>query len=522
MRRLRSCAWVIGSPSSAGQCMIYPSRGPKLLPGLLAVWLIVATSYIFLTPISNNFLFHPLVLSLAGIATLGFMCTRPLASQLLLVPAGIWFAFVAYEIAVVLLRDAKSWPRTLVSFLFWPVISSLIFLSSKQHAVKTVFYPGAVVTVVILLTFQACALIALGRTPFESLPFWITSSLAIVHVVDGTGVIALAAHSLPPLLWLGAMWAASLSCVRDDLYLPPMRLRLLAGTLAISAAVIAWRRGILPVHFLVPIIMLIMWLLLRFKNDPEGPRPPLLQTSARVFACFFVAGSISMGRQSQVKSMLETGNGSVGTVLGIERPSKLSQADLESGTTYLISEGDQIADRNRIRASEIRFVTDADSMTDVLFGRGSGAAVDRDGIDSAMKLWQTELQDHGIYYWTGLAGLLLLRAPLFFSVRGLRRAFRSADSLRGRLFVSSIGASAFLIGDVTNPYRRAPEHMWPVFFPLMMAVVIFYSTRTQDHIDADVVETFSVSVGFTASFAIMDPTLHFEGLLVCAGLLGEA
>ncbi|WP_146072804.1 hypothetical protein [Cryobacterium sp. Y62] len=235
-----------------------------------------------------------------------------------------------------------------------------------------------------------------------------------------------------------------------------------------------------------------------------------------------MAGSISMGRQSQVKSMLETGNGSVGTVLGIERPSKLSQADLESGTTYLISEGDQIADRNRIRASEIRFVTDADSMTDVLFGRGSGAAVDRDGIDSAMKLWQTELQDHGIYYWTGLAGLLLLRAPLFFSVRGLRRAFRSADSLRGRLFVSSIGASAFLIGDVTNPYRRAPEHMWPVFFPLMMAVVIFYSTRTQDHIDADVVETFSVSVGFTASFAIMDPTLHFEGLLVCAGLLGEA
>ena len=483
MRLLRSCASVAELPSSGGQRVDDPSPVAKLMRGLLTAWLVVAVSYIALIPVSNNFVLYPLILSLAGIATLGIIGVRPSVNPLLLVPASIWFVFVSYGTTVALISDGESWPRILVFFLFWPVVYSLIVIGFKRHVVKIMFYSGAIVTVVISLTFLAGALIALGITPFESLPFWTTSPLGLRYVVGGSGAIALTAHSLPLLLWWGAMRVASLVCGRNDLFLPPMWLRFFAGALAIAAAVIAWRRGILLVLLLVPIIMLVIWLLPRVKDRPEGRGPRLLVPLVRVIACFLSAGLISMGIQRQVTSMLGEGVRSVATVLGLESSAGLSQADLDGGKPDLISDDDWIGDR--IRASETRFLTDADSTIDVVFGHGIGASFDREGIDRSIRSWQTELQYQGLYYWTGLTGILLLLAIFIFPVRALRRAFRSVGFLRGSLFVSCIGAAAVLIGNATNPYMQASRHMWPVFFPFMIAGVILSTKRTSDLIAAD-------------------------------------
>jgi len=65
------------------------------------------------------------------------------------------------------------------------------------------------------------------------------------------------------------------------------------------------------------------------------------------------------------------------------------------------------------------------------------------------------------------------------SLLTIRRAFRIPDGLRGPLYVSCVGAAATLVGNATNPYLNAPGHMWPVFFPFMIASAILASQPTE-------------------------------------------
>lgn len=460
--------------------MARPSRTASSTRALLTIWLVIAIGYITLIPVSNNVVLYSLLLSLGIIAGISIIRDGLTINSVLLVPATIWITFVAYGIAVAILRGAESWPRTLVFLLLWPVFYFVLVVGFKRFLVKIIFYVGAFITLAISILFLLTGLAALGHTPFDSLPVWITAPIGLRYVTDDTGAVALTAHSLPPLMWWGAMWIASLAVSKRDLYLPPLWIRLLAGSFAIAASVVAWRRAIVIVLVLVPLVMLVIWLLLRVKNGTSLPRARtrFRPVVFRVCACFVLAGALSIGVQTQLSSMVTNGVQSVGTVMGFDT-SGLSTAELDaSQKPALISEDDRLADK--IRQNELASLTLPKSLPDAVFGHGIGASFNRQGVIRDMKPWQTELQYHGMYYWTGFIGLMFLIATLVTSVRAMRYAFRLSDSLRGVLFVSCIGGAATLIGNATNPYFQAPGHMWPVFFPFMIACVILASERSEN------------------------------------------
>jgi len=148
--------------------------------------------------------------------------------------------------------------------------------------------------------------------------------------------------------------------------------------------------------------------------------------------------------------------------------SGISQDDFDDGETL----ADDQALSDKIRQNEIRSLTRVDGPTDLFFGRGFGASIDRGPITREMRPWQTELQYLAMYYWTGVIGICLMALTGLLGLLALRKAFRLHDSLTGILVVSSVGALATLIGNASNPYIQAPGHMWPVFLPFMIAGVI--------------------------------------------------
>lgn len=438
---------------------------------ILSAWLLLAIGYIALIPVSNNFLLYPLLFSLGLIAGIGILRDGSQISPLFLAPAGLWLTFVAYGTLVAITRDAASWPRTLVFFLFWPVFYSVVVIGFKRNLVKVIFYIGAAITIFISVVFLLGGLVTLGHMPIDSLPSWIASPLGLRIVISNIGAIALTAHSLPPLMWWGAMWVAALALGENDRYLPPMYVRFLAGSFAIAASIVAWRRGIVIVMVLIPLIMLTTWLLLNVRNTRFPPKNGL-GIVVRVIACYTLALALSVGVQSQAGPMFAAGAHSMGAVLGLDISFGSSQQ------SPFLSNDDQLGDK--IRTVERGSLTKGTSAPDAVFGHGIGASFPRGGITRAIKPWQTELQYHGLYYWTGVIGMILLISTLAAALYTLRRAYKIPDGLRGVLYVSCTGAAATLIGNATNPYLQAPGHMWPVFFPFMIAGVIVASQKTDD------------------------------------------
>ena len=442
---------------------------------LLLAWLTLAIGYIALIPVSKNLILYPLLLSLGAIAGIGMLQANARTNSLFLAPAGLWLSFVIYGAVVAIARNAESWPRTLVFLFVWPVFYFVIVMGFKRNLVRVVFSIGAVVTIFISVVFLLAGLIALGHLPADALPSWVTSPLGLQVTADSKGAIALTAHSLPPLMWWGAMWVASLACGKNDVYLPPVWIRFLSGSLAIAASIVAWRRGIVLIFVLVPLIMLTTWLLLSVRNQRVGnPALPkgkcLAVIVVRLVACYVVALALSVGVQSQVGYTIAHGIGPLATTLGLKPTVELAKKDIVATG---IGRDNQLADK--IREGERGSLTKWSSVPDAMFGHGIGASLPRGGIVRVVEPWKTELQYHALYYWTGIIGLLLLLSTLVASLRTIRRAFGIPDGLKVPLYVSGVGAVATLVGNATNPYLQAPGHMWPVFFPFMIASVIFAS-----------------------------------------------
>ncbi len=435
------------------------------------VWSVVAMAYVFLIPVSNNFLLYPLILSFALLAGINILKHRLRPDKSLLLPAALWLAFLLLGIVTAIARDAESWQRTLVFFLVWPAVYSVMVVGFDRRLMRVIFLVGAWVTVFIGVVFVLEALTITGHMPFSSLPYWLTTPILLRGVTDSQGMVALSANSLPPLIWWGGMWVASLFCSSKDPYLPPVWLRTLAASLAILGAVVSWRRAVVLILVVSPIIAVVMLVALRFRNaKPESPRFTG-RAVLRVGVVAVVAIALSLLTQPHFASMFTSAVGS-STKIVEGQPAKLPTTDLPSvdDKSLTVSADDALADE--IRKNESQNLLTPHSAADLLVGRGFGASIDRGEVVRDMKPWQTELQYHAIFYWTGIIGILLILAVFLTSLRVVRKAFRIDDPLRASLYVSSVGAVAALAANATNPYLQAPGHMWPVFLPLMIASAI--------------------------------------------------
>ncbi len=320
------------------------------------------------------------------------------------------------------------------------------------------------------MVFLVEGLILSGRLPAGVIPAWLARPILLRGVTDGTGMIALSASSLPPLIWWGAMWIASMFCDPRDRFLPPVWLRTLAATLAVVGAVASWRRAIVIVLVAAPVIAVVMLVALKFRNA-RGDSPAFSgRAFLRLGVVAVIALALSLVAQPHFVSMFGSAVGSSTKIVEGQAP-RLPTKNLPKVSTHLTVAADN-ALADEIRKNESQNLLTAHSAADWIVGRGFGATIDRGGVVRDMKPWQTELQYHAIFYWTGLIGVALVLAVAFTSLRALRKAFRVDDPLRASLFVSSAGAIAALVADATNPYLQAPGHLWPVFFPFMIASAI--------------------------------------------------
>lgn len=430
--------------------------------GLLKLAVLIAIGYVFLVPVSNNALLYPLILALGAAA---FVCSwraRRRPDRLLVPPLVTWAVFLGVGVTTAIVRGAESWPRVLVFLAFWPAVYAVMVIGFPRWLLRPFFAVGAGVTICIGAVVVLQGLTATGVAPLALVPSGVVDLLALRTSVSGNAV-AMSTHALPPLIWWGAMWVASLGVDRANHYLPPLWVRWAAAVLAIAGALIAWRRAIVLVLVAVPVLAIITWLLLRRRGSRPSGRAGV-RAVALVAAAFVVGGVLAVPVQRALPDRVAALGASLATVvMGSDSP--LTNEDLMGSRT--ISQDDALADR--IRANEIRVLTSSRGLADLLVGRGLGAWVDRGEFQRAMKPWQTELQYHLLFYWSGLIGLLLIAVTGLLCVRAVLVASTRDRALRPALYVSSVGALATLAANATNPYLQAPGHMWPIFLPLMIA-----------------------------------------------------
>lgn len=442
------------------------------------VWSVIALTWVFLVPVGNNLLLYPLILSFALLAGIAIVKNKLRPDRSMLLPAVLWVAFLVVGVVTGIARGAESWERTLVFFLVWPAIFAVMVVGFDKRLIRVIFVVGAWVTVFIGLLFLVDALAITGHLPFKTLPYWLTTPLLLRGVTDAQGMVSLSSSSLPPLIWWGAMWVASMFCDPKDRYLPPVWLRTAAASLALAGAVVSWRRAIVLILVVSPVMAILALVALRFRNArSSNPR-----FSGRAFILLAVAALIAAGlsflAQPHFASMFGSAVGSSSKIVEGQK-AHLPTPDLPSVDDSKLSVAADDALADEIRKNESQNLLAPSSPADWIVGRGFGATIDRGAVVRDMKPWQTELQYHAIFYWTGILGMLLLVATFVTAFLSVRKAFRLDAGLRAPLYVSTVGALAALAANATNPYLQAPGHMWPVFLPLMIASAVFASHSTR-------------------------------------------
>ena len=460
----------------------------SLWQAALLVWIGIAMAYVFLIPVGNNLLLYPVLLSFALIAGVHWLRHPIKPDKSFIWLAGCWTAFLVVGIVSGLAQNAESWARTLIFFLIWPAVYTVIIAGFDRRVVKLIFWVGAIVTVVIGLVFFAQGLAVAGHLPFRTLPPIITDPIAMKYLADKTGMIDMSSTTLPPLIWWGGMWVASLFVDSKDSYLPPVWLRGIAATLAVAGAFISWRRAVVLIIIGVPLVALLGILVLVFRNVRTTSPRISWRGIIGVAVVFVLALGITLMVQPSIGTMIShlVGSSTAKAAAVVEAPPPtpaakktpvLTQKDIAKSTSTPMTVAGADAFSDKIRANEVQSLTKTDGPVQLLVGRGFGATFDRDGIKRDMRPWQTELQYLAIYNWTGLVGILLLIATVIAGLGAVRKAFRIDDDLRGVLFVASVGSVAVIVADGTNPYLQAPGHMWPLFFPLMIASAIFATKK---------------------------------------------
>ena len=161
-------------------------------------------------------------------------------------------------------------------------------------------------------------------------------------------------------------------------------------------------------------------------------------------------------------------------IQGSESSSESEGSDSNSANSSGEIEQD-IALSDTLRKNELSYLTTWDNPSQLLFGRGIGAPIDRGSEVRDMNPWQTEMQYFSLFYWTGIVGMLLFIAVVYFAVRVFIVALRNAGAFREVLLLTAAGALAILVANATNPYLQAPGHMLGMFLPIIVANIIFSS-----------------------------------------------
>lgn len=267
-------------------------------------------------------------------------------------------------------------------------------------------------------------------------------------------------YGLSTLAAAAPMWVASLLAGRDS-YLPGMKVRAAAATLAVAAAMVGGRRAIVLTLLLIP---LVLWVLGRtIKNKARtGPRtyPPGL----------VVGGLVGFAVLAPFVPSIITHPAITGVV--------------DSVSYYFTGTAQTLADDEAIRADQIEGLV-AYWATSPVIGHGLGALVPG-MVRSDRQPWQFEAQYAVLLMQVGIVGMLIVAALIAVLIYATMKAVSSRPSMRPTLIVTMVGGISMLIANATNPYLQAPAHHWAIFLPL---AVINYMIREPETVDSDLCQT---------------------------------
>jgi O-antigen ligase len=102
-----------------------------------------------------------------------------------------------------------------------------------------------------------------------------------------------------------------------------------------------------------------------------------------------------------------------------------------------------------------------------LFGGGHGAFV-REHVRDPGRPWSYELSYPTLLFQTGIVGVLMYGALLFWLFHHAIRMIRSGGQPARTMLPIAVGLICFLIANATNPYLLKFDFMWTVFLPLAL------------------------------------------------------
>ena len=471
-------------------------------------WSLLVCGYVFLLPVSHNIVLLPLVASLGAIAAYWFLSRRPRVNFRLLVPAMIWMLFVVYGSISAGLFGAQSWPRVMVFMFAIPLFYYLLTAVFRRSFIRPLLYLGAGSSVVAATVLISQSIVAMGALTFLKLPNGFYDFINLRIAVDPSGPLRFTSNVLPPMLWWGAMWMASIFVSSSDAYLPPKAVRVSAAVLCLTASVFSRRRAIIITLIVTPLVAALVALLLFAKNGATRT-VHLKPTSALLLVGVFVASAaVVLAVQPKSYEILGASVGSIvkvatnhditlSTPSALENPTKTDGTQVTSAPTTPVqesppapvqesppatvpipSDGTNLGVKgtyDTIRQNEARILMTSTGVRETIFGRGFGATVDRGSFyrpDLADRPWQSDLPYYLAFYWSGWVGVVFVALVVITGFGALRFAMQRAADLNGVLFIATVGAVSLVIANFSNPYMQALGHLWPLFFPFMIANAI--------------------------------------------------
>lgn len=447
----------------------------------ILAWSLVVCGYVFFLPVSHNIILLPLVASLGAIAAYWFFRRRAAVHFGLLIPAGIWLVFVLYGSITAGLFGAESWLRVMTFMFAIPLFYFLLTVVFRRSFIRPLLNLGAGVSILVAVILISQAIVAMGALTFMRLPGPFYEFINLRYAVDPSGPLRFTSNVLPPLLWWGAMWMASIFVSSRDAYLPPMAIRVIATVLCLTASIFSLRRAIIVALVATPVTIAIIALVLFAKNSAERTVRFKPTNVFLLVGAFAAAAAIVLTVQPKsyeivaavVKSIVAVTTDD-DVVLGELSP-RASPIETE---VPIRSDGSNLGIKGTtdiIRQYETRILLTPANAREAVFGRGFGATINRGSyFREALedRPWQSELSYHMVFYWSGYIGVALVGLVAIAGAFTLRFAMRRAADLNGVLFIAAVGAVALLIANVSNPYMQALGHLWPLFFPFMIANVI--------------------------------------------------
>ena len=453
-------------------------------------YLLVVAIAIYLTilPTSNNYFLFPMLASLATWSAVVGIRSRYKLNPIWIPLIISWLVFVLFGISVALFNQVEYWPRVLVFLLIWPSVFSLIAFGAKPRIIKPFFTGGAIASIGISLLAITDSIVSQFVAPF-ALPAWLRSPFFLRHVLDSGQNYAYSSLFIPPLIFWSTIWFASLTLNTKSQFLPKNYVRIIAAVLTFSALVVSWRRGaILAVVIVVFLMLCIQLIMLAFSRN--SVKTPQVIAVSLLSASLLAGLLISVPLQRQLWHFLPGIKSTSSNVHVINSNEIYAQNNIEleptsGGTNSTPSAGNgtieqDISTSDSLRKNELRYLTTWQNPTQLIFGRGIGAPIDRGFAIRDMKPWQTELQYFSLFYWTGILGLFLFIAVLYFAIRVFVHALRNAGELRPILHITAAGSLAILIANATNPYLQAPGHMLGMFLPIIVANIVFSSVASKN------------------------------------------